>query len=206
MANSINAGDKEVNPFGKIIATVVKKDAYEAYYYGQNVYLLLKVQANQDKTGILLYKNKPLVVGGNLDLKLSKSVLTGTIIYVGNKPQDVKIKKLIVKAKAKYIDFWITDGINIGDSIIDNNNVRIAKIIDKTVNFAEARSDTSNGQARVTYDTIKRDLDLKIEITVKNIKEINYFMETQKVKINEWLNFPFPSELINAVITEIKEQ
>ena len=31
-------------------------------------------------------------------------------------------------------------------------------------------------------------------------------METQKVKINEWLNFPFPSELINAVITEIKEQ
>ncbi len=206
MADSIYVGDKEINPFNQKIAEVVDIDQYEVSVYGVGkiVTLTLKINATKDRSGTLIYKNKPLLIGGNIDLKLSKVQLSGVINYIGNNPPHYKSKNLKIIVKTKNAEPWIADGIKIGDRIVNSKGEEIVRVINKTVTNAQIRSVRADGQAVTTYDTTKRDLTLELQITATESNNLLYLMNIQKIKLNENIYLPFPSITLYTFITEIK--
>lgn len=69
----LTVADKDVNPLGGINAEVTDKESVEAVEYGRYVYLLLKIDATRDRSGVYLFKNKPLAVGNIIQLRFPKN-------------------------------------------------------------------------------------------------------------------------------------
>lgn len=205
IGEAITSGDKEINPLGGVTVEVIAKEILEGRYHGQFVYLLLKVKAIKDRSGVYLFKNKPLSVGSVVDLKLSKAQVQGSVIYIGVASPQYETKKLVVTLKGKQIEPWIADNIRIGTTLVDNKGLILAEVLDKKVTLAEVRSDTAAGQALVTYDRLKRDLEVKVEILANKIDKTYYFAEFQKVKIDENLYLPFKEVSLSYPIISISE-
>lgn len=206
IANTINIGDKEVSPLGGLLITVEDNQNYEGIYSGKLVYLLLKVKAIHDRSGAYLFKNKPLSVGSTIDINLTNTQFKGLIVYIGkNKPVDEN-KNMIITVEGKEWWPYLTDSVIIGSTIVDNKGEVIAKILDKKTSNAEVRADSAGGVANVSYDRRKRDIVITLSITVKKVNDYYYFMETQKVKVNENLYLPFKEAgTVTLPITSIKE-
>ena len=133
IGNSIDIGDKEVSPLGVIDAVVMDKNSYGSFYNGQFVSLVLKIRAIKDRSGTLLYKNKPLVSGAVLDVKLTKAQISAQVTGIDTKPPESEYKTLIVVLKGRQVESQIADELKIGDQIIDNHEAVIAKVLDKKV-------------------------------------------------------------------------
>ena len=192
IGNYITVGDREISPLGELNAEVVEKNTYEGFDVGQYVYLLMKMKTVKDRSGNYLFKNKPLSVGSIVDMKLTSANFQAMVISVSSEPPVYEYKKIILTVREKEIWPWFTDSIRVGSEIKDDKGGVIAKILDKKVTIAEVRVDTAGGQATVSYDRRKRDIDIILEIIVKKITDTYYFTETQKVKVNESLFLPFP--------------
>lgn len=211
IGNSLNIGDKEINPFGAEIVEIMDKAEYESGGSGTNIYLLLKVKATRDKSGIYLYKNKPLLIGSNIDLKLMKVGIGGSVIYVGETPPEYEEKKLKLIIYGKAVDGWIADNIRAGSQISDSHGNSLAKILSKKVTTPPSISTLARDETIKSYVMIneqgKKDMLLTIEVKVHKIGDKYYYEQTQKVKINEPLTLHFPEvSLGNMLITEILEQ
>ncbi len=202
---SVEVGDKDVTPLGRTNAVVLEKNSYEADFYGKYVYLLLKINAVKDRSGIYLYKNSPLGVGRIIDLKLTKSLVMGLVTYVGIDKPKYQLKKLQVTLIGQSINPWEADNLKIGSTIIDSKGEILVKVIDKKVTMAEVRADTAGGISVVSYDKTKRDLEAIVEIIAKKIDDTYYYAETQKVKVNEWFRIPFKEVSLDLPIAAIKE-
>lgn len=197
LADSINVGDNEISPLGGLNAVVLDKEIYEASFYGKNVYLLLNVNAIKDRSGIYLFKNKPLSVGATIDLKLTKAQIQGLVTYVGTETPKYQYKKLLVKVTGLGVEWWIGDAIKIGSIIKNNKGEEIAKVIGKKVSPASG--------SPLTVDRNKRDIEVTVEILMKKIDDIYYYAETQKVKVDENLFLPFKEGSLNFPIIFIEE-
>lgn len=205
IGNSIEAGDTEKSPLGGVNAVVVEKETADGPSYGQYVYLTLKVRAIRDRSGVYLFKNKPISSGGILDLKLTNTQVQGLVMYIGKEPPQYEGKAFRITVKGREMEPWYADNVKVGSVIKNAKGDVIAKIIDKKVNPAEVRSDnTSLGVARVSYDQRKRDLEVVVEITAKKIGEDYYFAEIQKVKPSEALYLPFPEVSLNLPIISVQ--
>lgn len=197
LADSINVGDNEISPLGGLNAVVLDKEIYEASFYGKNVYLLLNVNAIKDRSGIYLFKNKPLSVGAPIDLKLSKAQITGLVTYVGNEEPKYEYKKLQVKVSGLDAEWWIGDAIKIGSIIKNSKGEEIAKVISKNVSPASG--------SPLTADRNKRNIEVTVDIMTKKINDNYFYAETQKVKVDELLFLPFKETSINFPISSIVE-
>lgn len=200
---AINIGDQEINPLGGLNAQVLDKESYEGSSYSKYVYLLLKVKAIRDRSGIYLFKNKPLSVGGLIDLKLNRAQIQGAITFVDSKVPSTNFQKIMVTIQGKEIDPWVADAVKIGSTIVDNKEQVLAKVVDKKVTLAQVRVDTSFGQSAVSYNKLKRDLEVNLELLVKKIDDNYYFSELQKIKVDENLFLPFTEEALNFPITSV---
>jgi hypothetical protein len=205
LAESIQKGDKDINPLGGVNAEVVEKQAIESSSYGSIVHLLLRVRAIRDRSGVYLFRNKPLAVGSSVDLRLVSTQADGYITYIGTQKPSNNTILLRVGIKARSIESYIADAIKIGNELKDSNGITLAKIIDKKVSPAEVRSDNALGIAQVSYDQTRKDLEVTIELKAERKNNAYYFTQTQKVKVNEWLYIPFPDEAANAPITFVEE-
>ncbi len=204
IANSININDVEKSTLGSLNAIVVDKTAYEGQGYGQYVYLLLKINSVKDRSGVYLYKNKPLVVGSILDLKLSNTQTQAMVTYLGTMPPVYKYKKIILSLKGRSWESWVVDSIKEGSEIKDSKGKTIAKIIDLKSGPAEVRSDSSLGQAKVSYDQTRKDFTIKAEMIVRDDNGIYYFEEFQKVKVAEGLYLTFAQNSLSPQISSIE--
>ena len=183
LADSIEIGDKDVNPLGGSNMIVVEKNSYEAGYYGQNVYLLLKMKAVHDRSGIYLYKNKPLSVGSVIDLNLTKTQVQGLVIKVDKEKPNYTYKKLKVTLHQKAVNREIADSLKVGSEIKDNKKMILAVLLDKQIAPPISSS--------LYLDSSQRSLKVTVELLVKKIDDNYYYAETSKVKVNEWLFLPF---------------
>ncbi len=194
---SLTIGDQEISPLGGLNAVVLDKESYEAAYYGKYVYLLLKVNAIKDRSGIYLFKNKPLSVGASIDLKLAKTQISGLVTYVGSEKPVYEYKKLLVKLNGLNAEWWIGDAVKIGSVIKNSKGDQIAKVIAKKV--------VSAGGSLITADRNKRDIEVTVEILVKKIDDNYFFSETQKVKVDEQFFLPLPEGSLNLPIASVTE-
>lgn len=202
---AIEKNDREVSPLGGVNTIVINKESADSYFYGKFIYLLLQIRAVKDRTGVYLFKNKPLLVGSYLDLKLTKTQVQGLVSYVGLKPPESIYKKLILAVKARLQEPWVAEAVEKGETISDSTGKTLVKVLGKKVNFSEVRVDSALGQAVLSFDPTKKDMELILEMLVKKVEDAYYFAETQKIKANEILYLPFKKLSLNAPVTAILE-
>lgn len=209
LADSISDKDKDTSLLGGINAEVVSKTSYETQTYGKTAILLLKIAAVRDRSGIYLFKNKPLLVGSLIDLNLTKTQVTGLLTSVSLKPPNFDYEKLRLTVKVRQIDQKSADGLKIGDTIVDNQGREIAKVIDKNVSrvaFSGVRIDANTGQLTDLYEPNQIDMEVTVDIMAKKNNETYFFMEIQKIKANEPVYIPFKGLSLNGQITSVSTE
>lgn len=203
--NAISVHDKETTTLGETSAEIIDKESYDAPGWGRAVTLLLKMKVVKDRTGIYLYKNKPIQIGSDLDLKLPKASVNGTIIFMDTKPPSYKYKKITFLSKFRAMEPSITDKLNVGSVIVNNKGIEIAKILDKKVSDAEVRVDTASGITSVSYNPIRKDMLVSVVILAKEIGGSYYFGDTQAVKTNDTIFLPWKEENLSHWIISIDD-
>lgn len=206
ISDSINTGDRDASAVSGINAVVVDKETYSSSSYGDNVYLTLKANAIRDRSGTYLLKNKPLLVGSNIDLKLNKAQVYGVVTYIGDSFPKYEKKKLVVKVKGTQLESWIIEAVKIGSLIKNSKDEEEVKVVDKKVYSSSPigmRYEAQTGRFVYSSDSERADLELTLEIMATKIGEEYYYAQVQRVKVNEWLTLPFNEVTINAPITSV---
>lgn len=200
VGKSIDIGDHDVSPLGGDNAVVIDKEAVESLNFGQIVSLLLKVRAVRDRTGVYLYKNKPLAVGSLLDLKLTKTQATAYVTYIGIKPPDEEFAVVRLVVKGRLLEAVVANGIKIGDIIKNSKDKIIAKIVDKKESAADLRIDTAANISAFLNERQRRDVDITIDVLAKKSEDTYFFADSQRLKAGENFFISFPSTTLNYQI------
>ena len=194
---SISIGDTDSNPLGYSKASVLNKDSIDSINWGKIVNLLLIVQAVKDKSGNYLFNSKPLAVGTILNLNFPRSHINTYVNYIGNERPKSNLTKLRVQLKSINIDLETIDNIKIGDSIKNNKNETIAKIVSyKELPYTSA-SFSSN------YAFSRSELELTIELLVDSTNLNYYFIDGQRIRQNESFYISFPNLTLDSNYTKI---
>ncbi len=205
-AEAIKSGDSEtVYSRGKI-AEVIDKEDYEAGSNIKNVFLLLRLKADKDKTGTYIYKNKPLLVGGITGIKLSKIQVEGLVTYIGRTPPSYKKEILRVKLKARELDPWVFENIKIGDKIQNSKGEVTAEIVDKKlfpINPVTLRYESGRNSFILGSDPDKRDCELTVNIVAVKSDDYAYYARIQRIKIGDSLHLPFKEADFTGVIISV---
>lgn len=204
---AISIGDKEISPLGGMNAEVYDKISYSWYSSGQMVYLYLRVNAIRDRSGIYLYKNKPLSIGASIDLKLPKAQVQGLVVGIAEEKIIPEFQKLTITVFGKGADVWIANNLKAGSTVIDNKGQTLARVL--SVNVSSSTSigtlirDANTNKPILVFDSNERDVDAKVELTVRKIGSDYYFGENQRVRVGEQITLPFQEVIINAPVTSI---
>lgn len=205
ISKSISIGDKDINPLGGINAIVVDKESVDSVSYGQTVSLLLRVQAVKDRSGIYLYKNKPLSVGTLLDLKLTNTQTSAYVTYIGKELPNLKSVVLRVNLKGRLIEPEAVEAIKMGDTIKNSKNNPIAKIVSKNDSTADLRIDSPLNISAMSTERSKRDVNIVLDLVVKNIDSSYFFIDNQRIRPSETFFISFPNvTLANYQITKVE--
>lgn len=185
LSESIKIGDFDTSLLGGTHAEVIDKEIYELPNFGQTVYLTIKVNAVKDRSGILLYRNKPLAVGSVIDLNLSKSQVSGLVTQVSNSLPKNDKTKLRVLIKGKAADDQVFDIIKVGDKAINNKGEIFAEVVDKKQLPSKS----------LVLDIIRSQYDylITVDLTVDRIGDTYYFLDLNKIKANEYISLSFPN-------------
>lgn len=200
---AVKIGDKELSSFGKADAEVIDKESYEGPSYYKNVYLELKIDAVRDRSGVYLFKNKPLSVGGTVDFRMPREQFQGFILSIGDRLPNYKFAEITFESTFKGLIPVTADNLQAGEYLTDQKGKILARVLDKKISPAEVRADTSAGEAKVSYDNTKRDMVITATVLVKEIEGNYYFEETQIVRQNESINIPWKSGVLGHWITKI---
>lgn len=196
LAQTINPGDFEKDIFGNEIATVISKTYYSAeplkFPNQHEVYLTLKLATKQDSgTGKHRYKRSPLSVGSPLNIDLSSATLTGSVMSISSQePQEKYLTKQITLAKqyAYYTDSPDEfNSIQIGDSYFDGQDIAF-KITDKYLKARKVAFSDINGRPVVNTLDVNQHIYLEAEIKVKEIDNMYFYGEEQRVAPGANLN------------------
>lgn len=206
LGNSIEPGDRDVSPIGGTNAIVLEKDSFDFINNGQVVSLLLKVKAVKDRTGVYLFKNKPLSVGMNMIFNFTKTSTNAIVTSIGTEMPNYDYKKLTIKAKGRLSESSIFDKIRVGDEIKNSRGDTLAKIVAKNIAPADVRFQVSGISENISYSKSNVDLQLTIDLLSQKIDETFYFPDNQIIKLGEYLFLSFPTiTLLNYQITDIQE-
>lgn len=189
MNEIIKVGEKEFGLDGKVLVNINKVDSYPQGDDKYKVYLTLEVTGIKDKkTGYLVYKGKPVVVGEVIDIVFEKMKLSGIITHIG---EAVKIGKRVVEAEVRWLsqDPWIVEGVRVGDKSINfGNGEVVAEILTKRVEAPSTDifvENNVNGLISVTKDPKKKDLVMKVRLLVEDDGGVLVYAGHQKIKVGE---------------------
>ena len=194
---SISIGDTDSNPLGYSKASVLNKDSIDSINWGKIVNLLLIVQAVKDKSGNYLFNSKPLAVGTILNLNFPRSHINTYVNYIGNERPKSNLTKLRVQLKSINIDLETIDNIKIGDSIKNNKNETIAKI----VSYKELPNTSASFLSNYAFS--RSELELSIELLVDSTNLNYYFIDGQRIRQNESFYISFPNLTLDSNYTKI---
>ena len=204
MDSAITIGDKDINPLGGVNAEVVDKLSVEAIEYGRYVYLLLKIDATRDRSGVYLFKNKPLAVGNIIQLRFPKTTVYAYIQSLDEVSPQPNYKKVQAVTRFKEIEPFMDEWIREGNEVKNNKGETIARVVRKTSSVARREVHTAAGSIVVGTNPIKRDVDVTLELLVKELEGQLYFTDTYKIKPNESVFIPWPSGQLSHYIISVE--
>lgn len=204
--SAINISDKDISPLGSINAEVLDKESIEAGEYGRYIHLLLKIEAIRDRTGVYLFKNKPLAVGNIIQLRFPKTNIFAYIKTINEQKPKPSYKKVRVLTRFKEIEPVMESWMQPGNEVKNNKGEIIARLIDKTTTIARKEVNTALGSIVVGTNPIKRDVDVLVELLVKEIDDQYYFTDTYKIKPNEQVFIPWSTGHLTHFIISVVPQ
>lgn len=196
LAETIKPGDFEKDLFGNEIASVLSKTYYSSeplkFPNQHEVYLTLKLATKKDSgTGRHRYKRSPLAVGSPLNIDLSSATITGSVMSINTEePQDTYLTKKIILSKqyAYYEDSPDEfESIKIGDNYFDGQDVAF-KITDKYLKARKVAFSDINGRPVINTLDVNQHIYLEAEIKVKEIDNMYFYGEEQRVAPGANLN------------------
>jgi len=206
---AISIGDKETSPLGGLNAEVYDKISYSWYSSTQMTFLYLRVSSIRDRSGIYLYKNKPLSVGAAIDLKLPKAQVQGLVIEMAEEKIVPEYKKITISVFGKGADIWIANNLKIGSTVVDNKGQVLAKVLSVTTSTSTSVGtlvrDANTNKTILLFDSNERDVEAEVELMARKIGNDYYFGENQRIRVGEQISLPFKEIIISAPITSIEK-
>lgn len=207
VADSIKKGDAQFDSLGRKVAEVLETQIYEWGSTRKDVYLLLhlKVDYNKKKK-IYQFNYQPVKIGKPLNLELGGVGLQSLVMSIeGFDPEGKKAVK-IVEAKLESVYPWVAEEISVNDQMKDSQGKIMAEVLAKKIELADMTVTTDRGDVLARKDPLKRDVFLKLKLSVKESHGIYYFREGEEVKIGLplWIQLP-DVHIENALITKILE-
>lgn len=190
-ANSFKKGDVDRSSFGRINARIADLEIYDNFSYNSTVVLLLEARLIKDRSGVFLYKSRPISVGEYIDLRFPEVHQIAVVTYVGKAPPQWETAKLRIRIKKRGDLPESINGIEIGKVIKNKENDELARITDKKITPAEILIDASSGRTISGFDTRRIDAEFELEISARKIGDDYYFQEIQKIKNGDKINFHF---------------
>lgn|SRR3990167_3368112 len=203
VADSINEGDKEISSLGQVNAEVIDKTAYEDRLYGEFVQLVVKVNVTKNKSGVYLYKNKPLKAGLIIELNLNRVDSDAMIISIDQSVPEYKYKKIVFSSVFREIEPWLAEMVKIGSSIKNSKGKVVARLKNKEIRIAEVPIETSSGTVAVSKNRLKRDMYATVEVLTKVKNGYYYFRDIEQIKVNENIYISWPEGELYHHINEI---
>lgn len=204
ISDAISVNDTDRNPFGGVNATVIEKNSYFAPLYGRYVFLTFRVRVLKDKSGVYLFKNKPVAIGSLLSFQLPRAQVDGLVTEMDTKILSSEYKKIRLTLKGKTLDDYIAYAAKEGSVIMDDKSQEIAKIIQVRITSSRFRYDSTTGLSNFNLDDTRKDLETVVDVLAKKVSSEYYFSDTQKIKVGEYINLPFPEVTLGLYITEVE--
>lgn len=213
-ANSFHVGDIEKNASGKKIAEITKIESYDTAGQSivqKDVFLETKILVNVNpKSGDYEYKNKPVKIGGTIDLRFNSVQLQfAKVIDIDDidRYKNRQIKTITFKVYNQWD--WFADSIHIGDKYKTNTEETIIEIISKETRPSEIlvdEVDKSSGQVAKAVNPHKLDIILKTKINAYVISSDTLVIQRNKrIQIGSLFSFPIGNTIIqNALVTNIE--
>lgn len=166
--DSISVKDTGKDLLGKTQAVILEKRYFRWYLNDQfDVYLTMKLSASYSKKkDEYTYDHSVISVGAPIEVQLTKSNITGTVMAISKTPfKDKYVEKIIYLTKRNAFP-WEYDAIKVGDVYFDGKETIFSimeKSEDETSNLIV--DDYGNGSQGVTeprkYITVKAWIKLK---------------------------------------------
>lgn len=206
VADSLKVGDEELSPSGKVLARLT---AIKQYEDGYNKVALLDVDILSSRdplTGRYLFRQKDLLVGSTVELRLGRVLVFGEAISLPNEGGQSD-REIIVTGYLYNQRDWLVNAITVGDTMSSGKNKEmVAKILSKQVYPANTEYRVNEGFVLGRASSRYRDVSVTFSLKVEE-KDGNYvFASLQPVKINNILDLPFDKyNLYDMSVVSFKE-
>lgn len=212
-ANTFHRGQSEKDGLGRVQSEILDVYSYNVTPDYNRVYIKVKLNCVYNKaTNSCAYKGVSVLVGSIIKLNLDKVYAEGIVTEVQGFPthttkQIIRVEAQIREANLNYpgtagTKSYLADAIQIGDTVKDNNDLTLIKIIDKKVTPAKITVTTSDGRAVTTNDPIKKDVLLTLEILAEKTNGRYYFLNNIPILIDE--DIPLNTQAVSIFPTVTK--
>lgn len=193
LATSLKKGDKEYDLLGKPAAEILSVKYYPWYTLDQfDVYLTVKLKTSYNKkTNKYLFKRNAVAVGSPIELELSSTQISGTVIDLSEKEfTDKYIEKTVYLTKKSAYP-WESDAIKVGDKYFDGENT-VFEILGKST--SDKLSISADKFSISSYIPVTENLELNYPVIPE---EKRYIMVKAKILVKEKNNqFIFGEEQV----------
>lgn len=218
-AQFFKKGMKEIDAFGKTIAEVKEIKTYLNQNFSNQktsnqqtiVHLVVDLTtvyslANRQHT----YKGRKVLIGSNIELILDNILVQGIIIDIGE-IKKTNIKKFFAKGQiinsdpvfpqTEGVSQFVAESIKEGEIMKDSLGNPAIKILKKTVDDAKMIVTTSNGDALIQKNPLKKDVFLDLEIWGGKIGDRYYLFGDTNFPILIGYSLPFSTKKTAVFIT-----
>ena len=195
VANTMKKRDREKTAFRQTIAEITDIESYEGGGHGKHLIMDMKITAQKDREDNLTYKNQSLVLNEWLDFNFGKVKQRGFITYLDFKPPKFPKKKLLITLIKKRELPYIANQLKTGDVMVNNKGEVMAKVLAVKISPAKNPADILENLL---------DIELTVEMLVKEISSLFYFGEISKVAVGQKITLFFKNvTLWEADITSV---
>lgn len=201
-AGMFEVGDTERDVLGNVITKITGMEIFPSGENKKAVYLDLQVKATYDtRTKIYTSHGNPLIFGTPIRINLSHVTFDGFVTeFPGwEKQQNYHVGSATVTVLARSLEPAVADAIKEGDSILDNHNVTLAKVVTVLSKPADTVVNTAAGQLLLQPNPLYKDLVLTLKMRTETYNGEPYVFDNLPLKIGATIPLNFPNINLNSI-------
>jgi len=223
-AYQFRSGMKEKDFIGRATAEVT-----DVYFYDslnimdpalsrKTVNLTVRLRANYNRiTGEYKYKGSVVTAGEIIKLYLGAAYVNGLIVYSDTQQNPLEIVYPVIRVLVKEksinqsggvldytgVDEFVSDALNVKDSVFGSGQEQTATIIEKAVVPAQMTTTDNLGIPHVYPHPTKKDVYLTLRVKAVKLGSELYFLDDFLLKVHSVIPLNFPKISVAADIISI---
>jgi hypothetical protein len=203
--DNLKAGDKVFSSLGSKIAEIIDVQVFEVGgpYKKAMIDVRLKVTYDKNKQ-IYLYNQKPIEIGGFLNLSFNSNNVRGLVMSVGGNEAIIgQLHTKRIKVRVEAVPSWMVDTYREGLAMKNSQGEDLA-VIEKIVvesalleRFSDIRGSMIKVRSQKYYDIVM-DLSVKAFESYGNY----YFLDGSGLKVGSSIWFFFPETFIGGELNQ----